>query len=65
MIFLRYFLRNICFSITFVVEMATDASILATENWGLNMEICDFINSTAEGFVPIFLSTHFFRILIF
>ncbi|VDN57785.1 unnamed protein product [Dracunculus medinensis] len=31
------------------VEMATDASILATENWGLNMEICDFINNTPEG----------------
>lgn len=29
--------------------MATDASILATENWGLNMEICDFINNTPEG----------------
>uniref|UniRef100_A0A915Q538 VHS domain-containing protein n=1 Tax=Setaria digitata TaxID=48799 RepID=A0A915Q538_9BILA len=31
------------------IEMATDATVLATENWGLNMEICDFINSTAEG----------------
>ncbi|CAG9541116.1 unnamed protein product [Cercopithifilaria johnstoni] len=31
------------------IEMATDATILATENWGLNMEICDFINNTAEG----------------
>lgn len=31
------------------IEMATDASTLATENWGLNMEICDFINNTAEG----------------
>ncbi|KAK0397731.1 hypothetical protein QR680_002243 [Steinernema hermaphroditum] len=31
------------------IEMATDANILATENWGLNMEICDFINNTEEG----------------
>ncbi|KHN70884.1 Target of Myb protein 1 [Toxocara canis] len=31
------------------IEMATDASSLATENWGLNMEICDFINNTADG----------------
>lgn len=34
--------------------MATDATVLATENWGLNMEICDFINNTAEGFVMFF-----------
>lgn len=34
--------------------MATDAPNLATENWGLNMEICDFINNTAEGFVFFF-----------
>ncbi|VDO20161.1 unnamed protein product [Haemonchus placei] len=32
------------------IELATNASILATENWGLNMEICDFINSTEDGF---------------
>ncbi|KAL3982138.1 VHS domain family protein [Acanthocheilonema viteae] len=31
------------------IEMATDATVLATENWELNMEICDFINNTAEG----------------
>ncbi|VDN19067.1 unnamed protein product [Gongylonema pulchrum] len=31
------------------IEMATDATILEAENWGLNMEICDFINSTVEG----------------
>ncbi|CAK5078782.1 unnamed protein product [Meloidogyne enterolobii] len=31
------------------IELATDATRLATENWGLNMEICDFINSTNEG----------------
>nr|CDJ96832.1 VHS and GAT domain containing protein [Haemonchus contortus] len=31
------------------IELATNASILATENWGLNMEICDFINSTEDG----------------
>ncbi|CAB3400085.1 unnamed protein product [Caenorhabditis bovis] len=31
------------------IELATDANILATENWGLNMEICDFINGTEEG----------------
>lgn len=32
-------------------EQATDASVLATENWGLNMEIVDFINYSEEGFV--------------
>lgn len=31
------------------IEMATDATKLNTENWGLNMEICDFINYTNEG----------------
>jgi hypothetical protein len=31
------------------IEMATDATALATENWGLNMEICDFVNNTNEG----------------
>lgn len=31
------------------IELATNASILATENWGLNMEICDFINNTEDG----------------
>lgn len=30
------------------IEQATDASTLATENWGLNMEICDFINSSED-----------------
>uniref|UniRef100_A0A0K0D700 VHS domain-containing protein n=1 Tax=Angiostrongylus cantonensis TaxID=6313 RepID=A0A0K0D700_ANGCA len=30
-------------------ELATNATILATENWGLNMEICDFVNSTEDG----------------
>uniref|UniRef100_A0A2L2YGE7 Putative cytosolic sorting protein gga2/tom1 n=1 Tax=Parasteatoda tepidariorum TaxID=114398 RepID=A0A2L2YGE7_PARTP len=30
------------------IEQATDAS-LASENWALNMEICDIINETDEG----------------
>lgn len=30
------------------IEQATDAS-LSSENWGLNMEICDLINETDEG----------------
>ncbi|CAG9793990.1 unnamed protein product [Diatraea saccharalis] len=30
------------------IEQATDGS-LPSENWGLNMEICDIINSTADG----------------
>uniref|UniRef100_A0A1B6F9U9 VHS domain-containing protein n=1 Tax=Cuerna arida TaxID=1464854 RepID=A0A1B6F9U9_9HEMI len=30
------------------IEQATDAS-LASENWALNMEICDIINDTEEG----------------
>jgi hypothetical protein len=32
----------------FVLEQATDAS-LASENWGLNIEICDIINETEDG----------------
>jgi hypothetical protein len=32
---------------------ATDASKLQTEDWGLNMEICDIINETDEGFVSL------------
>ncbi|CAD6188832.1 unnamed protein product [Caenorhabditis auriculariae] len=31
------------------IELATDANVLATENWGLNMEICDFINGHEDG----------------
>ncbi|KAI6216032.1 hypothetical protein M3Y94_00455700 [Aphelenchoides besseyi] len=31
------------------IEMATDAETLASDNWGLNMEICDFINYTEDG----------------
>ncbi|XP_049819739.1 TOM1-like protein 2 isoform X2 [Aethina tumida] len=30
------------------IEQATDAS-LASENWGLNMEICDLVNETEDG----------------
>lgn len=32
----------------FLVASATDAS-LASENWALNMEICDLINDTEDG----------------
>ncbi|KAI6177377.1 hypothetical protein M3Y97_00900400 [Aphelenchoides bicaudatus] len=31
------------------IELATDADHLSTENWGLNMEICDYINYTENG----------------
>uniref|UniRef100_A0A0N4ZB79 VHS domain-containing protein n=1 Tax=Parastrongyloides trichosuri TaxID=131310 RepID=A0A0N4ZB79_PARTI len=31
------------------IEMATDATVLSTENWGLNIEVCDIINATADG----------------
>ncbi|CAD5216010.1 unnamed protein product [Bursaphelenchus okinawaensis] len=31
------------------IEMATDADRLQTENWGLNLEICDYINYTNDG----------------
>uniref|UniRef100_A0A0N5BP26 VHS domain-containing protein n=1 Tax=Strongyloides papillosus TaxID=174720 RepID=A0A0N5BP26_STREA len=31
------------------VELATDATVLSTENWGLNIEICDIINTTTDG----------------
>lgn len=34
--------------IIFVIEQATDAT-LASENWSLNMEICDLVNETEEG----------------
>jgi len=30
------------------IELATDGG-LASENWSLNMEICDMINDTEEG----------------
>ena len=33
-----------------VLDKATDAS-LPSENWGLNMEICDVINETEDGYV--------------
>jgi hypothetical protein len=29
--------------------LATDADKLSTENWGLNMEICDYVNVTENG----------------
>lgn len=32
----------------YVTEQATDGS-LASENWALNMEICDLVNETEEG----------------
>jgi hypothetical protein len=32
----------------FLAASATDAS-LASENWALNMEICDLINDTEDG----------------
>lgn len=35
-------------NVFFFVEQATDGS-LASENWALNMEICDIINETDEG----------------
>lgn len=44
-----YFLIKIF--LFFFVELATDATKLATENWGLILEICDFINNTDEGLV--------------
>ncbi|VDN01219.1 unnamed protein product [Thelazia callipaeda] len=31
------------------IEMATNPSVFGTENWELNMEICDYINGTADG----------------
>lgn len=31
-----------------ILEQATDG-LLPSENWGLNMEICDIINSSADG----------------
>lgn len=32
-----------------LVEIATDAERIQSENWGLNMEICDYINFTSDG----------------
>jgi len=37
-------------SVFFVPEKATDGS-LASENWALNIEICDRINESSEGLV--------------
>lgn len=34
------------------LEQATDAS-LASENWALNMEICDIINETEDAYVSL------------
>lgn len=36
-----------CYKYLFI-ELATDGG-LASENWSLNMEICDMINDTEEG----------------
>jgi len=36
--------------IFFFTEKATDGS-LQSEDWTLNMEICDIINETEEGYV--------------
>lgn len=37
-----------CKYFKFFSEQATDGS-LSSENWALNMEICDIINETEEG----------------
>lgn len=40
---------NLFFSaIFFFAEQATDGT-LASENWALNMEICDLVNETEDG----------------
>ena len=39
---------NVCQCYSLFTEQATDAS-LASENWALNMEICDIINDTEDG----------------
>lgn len=38
------------FIFLYFTEKATDGS-LQTEDWTLNMEICDIINETEEGYV--------------
>jgi hypothetical protein len=38
----------VCQCYSLFAEQATDAS-LASENWALNMEICDIINDTEDG----------------
>lgn len=47
-VIILYFPSRFRFFDNLILEQATDASALATENWGLNMEICDFINSSEE-----------------
>jgi len=43
------FYIHICFQYFFhILESATDGS-LPSENWTLNMEICDIINETEDG----------------
>lgn len=43
-----YSLFTDCLALLFLSEQATDAS-LASENWALNMEICDLINESSDG----------------
>ena len=44
-----------------IVDKATDGN-LPSEDWALNMEICDIINETDEGFV---CKLHYIRFLPF
>lgn len=40
------------FNYIFIAESATSSS-LVTEDWGINMEICDLVNSSEEGCVLV------------
>lgn len=47
-----YSRRNIKQFLSNFTEKATDGS-LQSEDWTLNMEICDIINETEEGYVSL------------
>ena len=47
--FVSFIIKKTTYKLIFsVLEQATDGS-LASENWTLNMEICDLINETEDG----------------
>lgn len=50
-------MKHLCFP-----EKATDGS-LQSEDWTLNMEICDIINETEDGWVLIHVSLIYYALV--